>query len=290
MFFGKYLPKALRTQCSYNLAAGSEIHPNVRRTSLFSSACGSLTLEAAIVLPLYLFFLITVIYIFNIMHIENTFQAAMEEAARSISSYAYFGSDINNTPINDAILRKEFLTEEIREIADNSFIKNGSKGILCIFEEGFSKEYIDFNIRYKICLPFIPDSIISINIGQRLLFKPFIGADIKAETGDFTRYVYITATGTVYHTSPYCSYLKHYYEVIPDSEKDVTWSTAKGYTPCPHCSFNEPIGPTSFLCLNSKVYHNKCNCIYLGVTVYKIPFESLDSQTLCTRCRKGGIS
>lgn len=281
----------------------------VRRAFLFSSRKGSLTLEAAIALPLYMFFLIAILYILNILHIQNVFQAAMEEASRKINSYAYvaeqfeelkeeeraavgsqdpgFVLNLAKHQISKITIRNSFFTEQIKNIADSSYIKNGSKGIIISLGGNDLSEYIDFNISYMVQLPFLPSGIFYIPITQRCYFKPFVGTDITEKKGGYCEYVYITATGSVYHTTPYCTYLNRYYDVITDEQLNVTWDTAEGYHACPHCAYNQPIGPASFLCPGRNVYHNRTDCIYIETFVYKIPKDKTGIMPMCSRCKKG---
>ncbi len=281
----------------------------VRRTFLFSSLKGSLTLEAAIVLPLYMFFLITVLYILNIIHIENILQSAMEEAARSINSHAYvaeqfeelqdeerytvgshdsgFVLNLAKNQISKITIKNCFLTDRIKNIADNSYIKNGYNGIVISLGNNDLSDYIDFNISYVISLPFLPSDIFYIPITQRCYFKPFVGTDISEKKGDYTEYVYVTATGSVYHTTPYCTYLNRYYDIITEDKMNVSWDTAEGYHPCPHCAYEQPICPTSFLCPGSNVYHNRTDCAYIETFIYKVPKEQIGSMPMCSRCKKG---
>lgn len=281
----------------------------VRRTFLFSSHRGSLTLEAAIILPLYMFFLITILYILNILHIQNVFQAAMEEASRKINSYAYvaeqfeklkeeerntvgsydagFVLNLAKNQVSKITISNSFLTDRIKNIADSSYIKNGYKGIIISFEGNDLSEYVDFNISYMVKLPFLPSDIFLIPVTQRCYFKPFVGTDIAEKKGDFTEYVYITATGSVYHNTPYCTYLNRYYDVVTEDQINVTWDTAEGYHACPHCAYNQPIGPTSFLCPGRKVYHNRTDCIYIETYIYKIPKDQTGNMPMCSRCKKG---
>lgn len=281
----------------------------VRRTFLFSSRKGSLTLEAALVLPIYMFFLITVLYILNILHIQNVLQSAMEEAARNINSYAYvaeqfeelqdderavigshdagFVLTLAKNQVSKISIRNSFLNDRIKNIADSSYINNGYKGIIISFGTSDFSDYVDFNISYMIKLPFLPADIFYIPVTQRCYFKPFVGTDITEKEGAYTEYVYVTATGSVYHTTPYCTYLNRYYDIITEDEMNVSWDTAEGYHACPHCAYDQPIGPASFLCPGRKVYHNRTDCAYIETFVYKIPKDQVGNKPMCSRCKKG---
>ncbi len=313
MFFGKKNIYNFRSLVGFTVINVKDKCSNffkyVRRTFLFSSLNGSLTLESALVLPLYLFFLITILYILNILHIENIFQSGMEETARNINSYAYavqqfkelsdderasVGENDTNyvltlakNQVSKFSIKNMFLTDHIKNTADSSYIKNGSGGIIFSLGNNDLSDYIDFNISYLVKLPFLPADIFYIPITQRCYFKPFVGTDISDKKGDYTEYVYITATGSVYHTTPYCTYLNKYYDILTEDQMNVTWDTAEGYHACPLCAFDEPLGPTSFLCPGRKVYHNRTDCAYIETVIYKVPKDQVGIIPLCSRCKKG---
>lgn len=283
----------------------------VRRTFLFSSSDGSLTLEAAIVLPVYIFFLASMIYILNILDLENTLQAAMEEASRSVNSYAYMAEKFDDLTafdktlvitgnhnladilidniVNNALVRKTFMTDQVKDIADNSYILNGADGIRIILAaSGSTSHFIDFNIEYYVKLPFFPDKLVNLRVHQRCYFRTFTGEDIRSKTGDYTQYVYTTPTGGAYHTSPYCSYLSKYYSILPSSYFEDNLNSSDLYQPCSHCAKNAAPTPNSFICAGSRVYHNRIDCFYLNANIYKVTLESVkDTMHLCPRCRKG---
>ncbi len=62
-----------------------------QRSYLYASpeASGSVTIEAAIAVPIFIFFLTALIWIMNIMYIQLTLQIQLEESARQLSQTAY---------------------------------------------------------------------------------------------------------------------------------------------------------------------------------------------------------
>lgn len=286
------------------------IRSYVRRTFLFSSPDASLTLEAALVLPVYIFFIVSLIYILNILNLQNSLQAAMEEASRNINLYAYIGEKFNDLDtfdksliitneedfadrsiqavINTALIKKAFITDNVKALADNSYIINGSNGIRFFLSSVSTSHFIDFNIQYYIKLPFFPENFIKLKINQRCFFRTFTGEDISLKSGSFTLYAYIAPTGNVYHTSPYCSYLSKYYSILPSSYFDENTNNLGEYNPCSHCAKHSSPSPNAFLCAGSKVYHNSIDCFYLNAHIYKVTLDSVeDTMPLCTRCKKG---
>ena len=262
---------------------------------------GSLTLEAAIVFPIYILFLISIIYILNILTLQNSLQMSMEEASRSISSSAYISekliyikehgisTNLTYSVLNTALIKQIFFTDEIKYLSDNSYIVNGSNGLSFQYTyTNRSSHIIDFNITYNVSIPFLPDNIFKIRINQRCRFRTFSGEDITDKSGEYTKYVYLSTNASVYHSTPYCSYLSKYFNILPSSYFDNMVNNATNYTACSHCAKNVPKASNVFNCPGSMIYHNRIDCFYLNANIYKVTLESVEnSLSLCTRCKKG---
>ena len=50
---------------------------------------GSLTAEAALVLPVFLFSVLSIVYLFQLMSLQMKVQAALNQTAEQIASYGY---------------------------------------------------------------------------------------------------------------------------------------------------------------------------------------------------------
>lgn len=262
----------------------------VRKAFLFSSQQGSLTLEASIVLPLYILFIAVFVYILDILNLQNTLSASMEEACRNTNKYSYVLNQASGVGwIDNIYLRNQFFTDGIKTLADKSYIKNGYKGIKALITYPTSDDdVIDFNLYYSISIPFFPDNMINLNLHQRCYFHTFTGVDITNLSGAYTQYVYITSSGTVYHTSVYCSYLSPYYSLYPSEFFENQLNNSSNYSPCSSCARNSSPDDLFFYCPGSQVYHYKVDCFYLAADVYKVTLDSVvDSKPLCSRCSKG---
>jgi hypothetical protein len=198
-------------------------------------------------------------------------------------------TDISDIALNEAYIKKCFFSDFTTEIINNSSIKNGVDGVnLYNANAFFSSDDIDLNISYTIPIPFLPWNPIEVSINQRLLFRCFTGEDITDKTGSSTKYVYVTAGGDVYHTSPYCSYLSKYYDILSDALFEEALSETDSYTACMYCGDTPNPHGCVFMCPHSKVYHCDINCFNLDTKVYSVPFEDVcDHMPLCSRCKLG---
>ncbi len=261
------------------------------RTFFFSlDLKASLTFEATLLLPLYILCLCAIIYIINILGLFNTIQIGMEESARQTSSIAYATDSLSLSSTNHLLLQENFLSSEMRNTLDSSYVVNGSSGLSFLGSYlTSSNNGINFSIRYSISLPFLP-SPINIPMCQNLYFYPFIGEDISQNIGEHDEYVYVTSSGSVYHNSMYCSYLRSYFDIYPMSFVDNIDKGAEiNYSPCHSCAISRNFNDSNvFLCIESNVYHFDLNCFYLNANAYKVLKSTLpETLPLCSRCQKG---
>ncbi len=262
-----------------------------RRTFFFSlRPKASLTIESSILIPLYILCLCAVIYIINILGLFTSIQIGMEESSRQINTKAYVTESFNISSISPLLLQQNFLSSEMKDTLDNSYIVNGSSGLNFLGSYlTSSNNGINFSIRYTVSIPFLPSKI-NIPMYQNLYFYPFIGEDISGNLGEHDEYVYVTTLGTVYHTDLYCSYLRSCFDLFPSSYLDnISEGNKSDYSPCHYCaSINYHDNTNVFLCTESKIYHFDINCYHLNANAHKVLKSTIpETFPLCSRCQKG---
>ena len=103
-----------------------------------------------------------------------------------------------------------------REILDRSWIIGGSDG-LTVLGSRFPDDdgNLDLTVTYRVRVPFLPGNFGSLLFTQRECQRVWSGNKAPSQDGDKIedetkedQIVYITETGSVYHTSLDCSYLK----------------------------------------------------------------------------------
>ncbi len=100
--------------------------PKKRVTSYISHKKGSVTVEAALVVPIFLYAIICIVYLLQISAIQTTVRTSMNEVYHSLSQKMYVVSYISANQVEEAMI------ESIgRERLDNSIVTNGSHGIDC---------------------------------------------------------------------------------------------------------------------------------------------------------------
>ncbi len=268
-----------------------------RRASLCpSKGCGaSMTVEAAFVLPFFLFAFMNIISILEIYRLQSNVSAAMHLTAKEMSVCAYeykeiFGEDVSKAESlgltyiwasNRAggILGDDYLK--------SSPIKNGSSAISwyrsSVLEDD---DCIDLIATYTV-KPFV--SVIGFGdftMYNRIYTRAWTGYDNAAAASNGTsseEIVYITPDGTVYHRSRSCTYLKLSIVAVSmdvlESERNAGGAI---YYPCEECGSSA--GNTVYVTSYGTRYHSSLSCSKLKRTIQAVPISQVGNRSACSKC------
>lgn len=273
---------------------------------------GSITLEAAIAIPLFFLGLLSFISVINIIYLQTELQIALEETIRNVSKEAYISSEfyalssdkqyetinkdssiaenLGATLISVTYIKNKFLTEDIKEFLDNSFIKGGADGISFKFSSvDMNKSTLDIIIDYKCSIPFIPSKLLCFNLSNRCYTRIYMGQDMEKEQKDTYFYVYFAGTSSVIHTNKYCQYLLNYSKAI----KYNNIIKQHPINSCALCSKNITIETLSdnnaivYLTSNEDTYHVTLDCQSFTKDVFRLKVLDLKDKDVCEQCLKG---
>lgn len=146
--------------------------------------------------------------------------------------------------ITAVYLKQKLLYSVGREILDRSWIIGGSDG-LTVLGSRFPDDdgNLDLTVTYRVRVPFLPGNFGSLLFTQRECQRVWSGNKAPSQDGDKIEdetkedpIVYITETGSVYHTSLDCSYLKLSVKQIRHNEV-VNYRSDDGskYYACDRC-------------------------------------------------------
>ncbi len=277
---------------------------------------GSLTIEAAFVLPLFLYFILAFLYFIQILMLQEYIQQGITRMGLNFAKTAYVYEDFTgiteamnfDTTIfgqelelglgdfTAAIIDKTVLKTISDNYLNTDFINRSciEKGFQGISFEGSSilKEggCIDIIVSYRAAPPISLFPLDSIKLLQRVRVRGWTGIKVTAaysledDTG-VEEAVYITETGKVYHKSASCSHIRLSIRAvngIPDSYRNTGGGK---YHACKECCRGsvEPSG-TFFITEDGSSYHIVRSCPALKRTVRQITISEIGSRTPCKRC------
>lgn len=240
---------------------------------------GSLSVEAALVMPIFLFAMICTISLLALLLFQARLKHAMHEEIKlcvqrsldgDIASLDEMGISIRNN-VGENILRIAPINGDIDFHSDK---ENGE--IISITAEYEAALYYDF---FK---------LFHYSFEQKCLQHDFrgyrngmwsSGSDTKEE-----QYVYVTEGSEVYHTNRECTHIRLKITEISGTEIENVRNSGGGrYKSCEHCH-SKLSGGKLYITPDGEKYHNSLSCSGLKRSVYAIPLTEVGDRRCCQRC------
>lgn len=272
--------------------------PNTRKRhagiSLFAPLPASLTVEAALIVPLFLFFMVAAMQYIVVMGTAVKFGTSLAQTGKNISTAAYvtkYGGDTQEVPeLAAAALSASYAHGKVKaQAGDTSAVKNMNMLLSSFLQDG---EEIDLVLTYQIRSPIgfikLPENFFI----QRARLRAWTGripagesdgADGAASGDD---YVYVTETGGVYHEDPECTHLRLSVRAVDIGALDTLRNNSGAiYHNCERCA-RAPKSSTVYITEEGNRYHNSISCSGLKRTVRQVSREELNGMHVCSRCGK----
>lgn len=279
---------------------------------------GSLTIEAAIVLPLLLLGMIVLVYFILIINFQNVLNQSMVNTACNISRYSYvakrtemilkkdkgsadeqkkISKKLSDLSVSESLIKSGFtglyalnkvLDNNVKKLAENLGIYTGLTGISMIESNFLEQETVDLAISYTVKIPMINNGIYKMSFVNRCYFRNFIGKSIDVKLKSSFKKVFITKNGTVYHINQDCTHID--LSVISVAFSELPLLRNKGgekYKKCERCVKSKLKGNESvIITTNGNKYHADNDCSGIIRTVISIDINQVGARKLCKRCKE----
>ena len=232
-------------------------------TSLPLSFSGSMTLEAAAVVPLFLFFVMNLLFIFEAVRLQSGLQAALQQAGEQVCEAAYYTrfapgagkaedgapeqTDENGAAVS-LLISETYVRNKVTSYLGESFWKHscvvGGKAGLSfaqskIMTEGDRVEIIvNCRVRPFVRIVAFPDFAMQARYCGHAWVGWTPGSGMAEGSGSSGKEeaVYVTTYGEAYHTDAGCIYLNPQVRAVSASEVDHYRSgDGAKYYPCECC-------------------------------------------------------
>ena len=268
----------------------------------------SLTVEAALVLPVFLFGILFIISFFQILYMQEVIQFALTETAKEASRYSYIYEDLikdteqTNTEknnkfgnITNRFVNGEFYYSIFLKYISSEEIKTS------IVESNISflnSEFMNDKNEIKIvAMYWVKPTVINIfgmkgiPIIQCVKTKRFVGTYLIGNDYSYERedkvVVYLAKNGTVYHKNSECTHLLLSIEIVSFGQIDSYRNENGGkYTRCSRCMKGVETEQEKmvYIARQGKHYHSTKACSGLKRTVRKVFLSDVDGMDPCQRC------
>ena len=273
----------------------NKIH-SIRGISPLSFVRGSMTVEAAMVLPLFLFCFLNLFLILNIYSLQTTLMAALRETGQDLCVYGYAYERMVQEEDDEGL---EAFAENIafsysyvkykvenycgKEYLEQSPLSYGRKGLVyadsSVLQQG---DIVDLVVSYRVSplidlAGFRPKWFYS-----RYYGRAWTGYDVEAAKRE--EMVYVAEYARVFHKESSCTYINlSVHSVTADALPVLTNAEGKHYKPCETCRPDKE--QVLYITQEGNHYHGNAGCRGLKRTVYMAKRKDVEgSLSPCGRC------
>lgn len=252
-----------------------------RALFLFSGKSkAGMALEGSLVLPIFLFFMMTVLLSLEVVRFQSQVQEALFQAGTKSAFSGY--------QVKYAGSEREDVKHQVKEYLDSQLYpylcvrENISWQDLSIASDGRILYQVSYTLK-----PFINWLPIGeLKIDDRVVshtWTGYTGAQAWEIGGEEEIYVYITDTGSRYHLSHDCTYLRVKVQAVNYEMIGSLRNQSGGkYYACARC---RPLkGGIVYITPDGNSFHGYADCSALKRTVYIISLKEAEGYSPCSKC------
>ena len=284
-------------------------HDECREACVSSfSLRASLTVEAAIALPLFIFMMFILVFPLKVMEEERRIQNTAEGVGRQFAAAEYVKD------IGEELLNKDGDSNEYLQTIAGGIEEGAALGIIlakamsfksinmpyfgddtAVFS-GDSEDMFKVRLLYEIELPFSTYTISSLSRSIIVSRRAWTGSDggrgrskYSGDEGDGEdepeRRVYLGKTSTVYHEDPNCHYLSNVMQTADASHMEALRNESGGkYHACPSCKPGK--SGTVYYFGSGTAYHSSEHCKAITAYSRSVPLSEVGDMRACSYCGK----
>lgn len=253
---------------------------------------GYITVEASLVVPLFLFFMLAMSGIFMVLMAEAHIHQSLAAATDYMAEYCYLEQKLlagdekkateSQVSVNvENLIDTAIIKQQLGKYIGNDFyvekvISGGKSGVFVKVQKDKSNSKImkvTASYQAMINLPLL--GTYSIHLSNQIKQKAFVGFT-EEEYNNSDCFVYVTPNREAYHMRRDCTHLMLDVNTVSSSRKD-------GYSPCFYCGIAES-GKRIYIAKNGEVYHNRRDCVGLKRTVRRVKRSGIEGIGACERC------
>lgn len=293
-----------------NFLPGGFIERASLPASLKKKVVAGMTVEAAIVLPLFLFFLVNLGSAIEMIRLHGNLQMALWECGNRMCVYGYINAPCDDgdaqidrsvwQEMGDIALTYTYVKGQVVDYVGRDYLEEaplckGASGLqfwesdVGAVDEAVSGDVLDIVMTYQVKPPLDIPYVKPFRMANRYYGRLWTGYDVtRANEGkDKEDIVYIAENAQVYHESRNCTHLSLTIQEVAWSElSDARNEKGARYMKCQKCG-DEIGGAVAYVAREGDAYHKNLDCSGLKRTVYIMLRElAIEKYRACSRCSK----
>lgn len=275
-----------------------------KRISSFFSQCNkkyraSMAVEAAIALPFFFFFVMNILFSFDMLRLHGNLMGAMHQTGNKMAFYGYayrMGAEdgtIITEGLDSLILSEGYARGRViyllgEEYLNHTCLASGISG-LHFGKSSIMKEndIIELTASYKV-KPFIRViGFPEFPMENRYYGRAWTGYDVEGRQSDMSKedpIVYVAENGVVYHVARNCTYLNPSITAVSSAMiQTLRNENGEKYYPCDRCG-SSSFQAVMYVTSQGNKVHGSLNCSGLKRTVYSMHLSEVEGKGKCSKC------
>lgn len=257
---------------------------------------GSLTIETALVLPLFLFGMLAMLQFAAIQNASSALLAGAQDTAKEMAAYAYIQ---NIEPSGKQNLSSDLLKGGLSAAYAGGQIRSKSgvgkeMGSVSLLQTSFCDgQILDLVGTFQPAHTFTVLPVKKVKSIFRTRVRAWTGrtgsvVEQQKETEEETEeeeHFYVTETGTVYHKNPECTHIRLSIRNVPRNQLSGLRNVSGGkYHACEKCGPGD--GSNVYISPYGDKYHSSLSCSGLKRTVHIVSAKDIENMRPCSKCGK----
>lgn len=249
------------------------------KVSALTPANGSITVEAAMAVPIFFFAAVSLLCVIEMMCIQTAVRSGLQYAGKIAAQEASIV-----TAVMPSKVEKDVVNAVGAGRLNRSIVEGGSGGIDCSSsvispQTGIGELAAEYQIRIPVPIFHIP----LLTHRECIRIKAWTGYEKELFGAKDSDTVYVTETGLVYHRDYHCTYLELSIHAVPEKEvSSLRNESGEKYYACEHCGSHA--GGSVYITDSGNRYHSSLSCSGLKRTVYAVPLSEVIGKGECSRC------
>lgn len=258
------------------------------------SDTGSVSVEAALVLPLFIFALLSLFSLGESIRVRGIIYEGFHETAEYMaeSSYLYEGaagagkeekaSDMLSQGISLAAANHKLNDYIDDREAVCKYVNGGMSGIYVTQAELGDDDYVYMKLYYSIEVDVPMLGKMDIPCREKIRQRAYLGYTKENDEDSEGTYIYMAENGRVYHSSRKCYHIKL---AIKQVDEETLRSSYSRLTPCRLCARYKK-GGAIYVTEDGDRYHYSLGCSGLKRTIYRVKKDECGVCRPCSACGK----